>query len=330
MKKMKYIIILLLCVTIGVQSRRRRQRICKDVVTGCGHFVRYCNVADAGWKKWMTNYCSKTCGLCTVSPTTAPPYTPMCGIKGRSHTRIVGGDIAAPGDWPWQVTYDWVGNAFNKGHWCGASIISSNWILTAAHCFVNSEKPEDYTLTVGDFDISKNEGHEQKIKIEKIILHELYNVGTMYDYDVALLKLSDQIRFTERVRPVCLPDDGMDFPTGTDCYVTGWGKLEELGDFPKRLYQARVPLVDHQQCKTAYALNHGYTITERMKCAGFAKGGIDACQGDSGGPLVCGQGNKWHLMGAVSWGVGCAREKSYGVYADISYLKPWIIRNIQN
>ena len=97
--------------------------------------------------------------------TTAPTQAPVCGIKGRTHSRIVGGDIATPGDWPWQVTYDWRGNTGNKGHWCGASIVSPNWIVTAAHCFMMSKDIADYTLTVGEF---------------------LRNISTMSDFNFTL------------------------------------------------------------------------------------------------------------------------------------------------
>ena len=89
------------------------------------------------------------------------------------------------------------------------------------------------------------------------------------------------------------------------------------------LMQAEVPLISHQTCKNGYK-DLGYTISTRMRCAGYAAGGIDACQGDSGGPLVCQKDKKFYLMGAISWGVGCARKGRYGVYADMMDLKYWV------
>lgn len=67
-----------------------------------------------------------------------------------------------------------------------------------------------------------------------------------------------------------------------------------------------------------------------MRCAGYAKGGADACQGDSGGPLVCLKHRKWHLMGIISWGVGCGRVGRYGVYSDALKLKHWVQQVIQD
>ena len=60
-------------------------------------------------------------------------------------------------------------------------------------------------------------------------------------------------------------------------------------------------------------------------CAGDAKGVVDACQGDSGGPLVCkAKGEVWYVVGATSWGGGCARKGVYGVYADVKVMRDWI------
>ena len=96
------------------------------------------------------------------------------------------------------------------------------------------------------------------------------------------------------------------------------------------LQQAKVPLVSRDTCQKAYdKIGYGrYKLTTRMRCAGYAGGAIDACQGDSGGPLVCATNDKWYLMGVVSWGVGCAREERYGVYADVMDLKYWVQESI--
>ena len=68
-----------------------------------------------------------------------------------------------------------------------------------------------------------------------------------------------------------------------------------------------------------------------MLCAGDAKGKIDSCGGDSGGPLVCkAKGDVWYVMGATSWGVGCARKETYGVYADVRGMRPWIDQVVFN
>lgn len=93
------------------------------------------------------------------------------------------------------------------------------------------------------------------------------------------------------------------------------------------LQQAKVPLISRKTCQSSYG-DLGYSITNRMRCAGFAAGGIDACQGDSGGPLVCEKSSKWYLIGDISWGVGCARKGRYGVYGDLVDLKYWIQETI--
>ena len=88
------------------------------------------------------------------------------------------------------------------------------------------------------------------------------------------------------------------------------------------LQQARVPLTSQAACKRAYG---SYRITSRMICAGAARGSIDSCQGDSGGPLVCKDStHAWYIVGATSWGIGCARRGYYGVYADVKNMRQWV------
>ena len=159
--------------------------------------------------------------------------------------------------------------------------------------------------------------YEQVISIEKLVIHSSYDANSQ-DNDIALLKLKTPIQYNARALPVCLPSS--DLPSGTDCWITGWGALQEEGNSPAILQQAKVPLVSKQACGYVYG-----SLTTSMRCAGYHTGKIDSCQGDSGGPLVCRVNKRWHLMGAVSWGIGCARKGYYGVYADIVHLKSWII-----
>jgi len=133
------------------------------------------------------------------------------------------------------------------------------------------------------------------------------------------------------VGPVCLPDS--EFASGSICHITGWGTTG-LGAkrLSKTLKQARLPLVPRDTCKRSYSdfRSSGYCVTRRMRCAGYARGGVDACKGDSGGPLVCQRNRKRYLMGVVSWGAGCGLVGRYGVYADVLRLKRWIQETIQD
>jgi len=104
------------------------------------------------------------------------------------------------------------------------------------------------------------------------------------------------------------------------CTVTGFGAIREGGPQATTLMKADVPLVDNQKCSEYY----GRRISDLKICAGYDRGKIDSCQGDSGGPLVCPQNGKAYLAGVVSYGIGCAREKFPGVYANVKNLLDFI------
>lgn len=89
--------------------------------------------------------------------------------------------------------------------------------------------------------------------------------------------------------------------------------------YQNMLKSAKVPLIDDDTCEALYK-----SITDNMLCAGYLAGGIDSCAGDSGGPLVCDVQGRYTLMGATSWGAGCAEANAPGVYARITNFLPWI------
>ncbi|KAM3926881.1 ovochymase-1 [Leptodactylus fuscus] len=263
----------------------------------------------------------------SLAPTQEPKRinTGVCGLAPLSPqwllNRIVGGEESCPNCWPWQVLIMYQGR-----FQCGGVIISPQWILTAAHCLSSSD-PSHYHLRAGIHDRLLNESSRQDRMVHSIAAHEMYSPITN-DYDIALIRLAEELTFNDFVRPVCLPKMEDPLESTSLCVVTGWGNIEEDGEYTNRLQQLQVPILNNNICNSSY---YPGVISERMFCAGFPDtGGKDSCQGDSGGPLVCpGLNNAYVLYGIVSWGVGCARSKKPGVYTRVRSFLSWIERTQQ-
>ena len=165
-------------------------------------------------------------------------------------------------------------------------------------------------------------GGKQRIPVVKFIVHPSWNAPAMFDHDIAILELANDAAISAEVSPICLPHPTTCFETTTPCVVTGWGLTDERGGFPDKLQEVAVRLMEKSKCKTY----RGYeNVSPRMLCAGYEGGAKDACAGDSGGPLVCRiSGGAWVLYGVVSWGYGCARPGSPGVYAKVNVLLDFI------
>uniref|UniRef100_A0A672RUT7 Peptidase S1 domain-containing protein n=1 Tax=Sinocyclocheilus grahami TaxID=75366 RepID=A0A672RUT7_SINGR len=236
-----------------------------------------------------------------------------CGTRPRKRAKIVGGTDAQAGSWPWQVSLQME----RYGHVCGASLVASRWLVSAAHCFQDSDAIKAYMGMRVMNSVSNAAATRQ---IRRIVLHSQYDQFTS-DYDIALLELSAPVFFNELVQPICVPAPSHAFTSGTSCFVTGWGVLSEEGELATLLQEATVSIISHNTCNKMY----DDAVTPRMLCAGNIQGGVDACQGDSGGPLVClERGRRWFLAGIVSWGEGCARQNRPGVYTRVIKFTDWI------
>lgn len=243
-----------------------------------------------------------------------------CGESSAApSTRIVGGTEAESGAWPWQVSLQ-----IHRQHLCGGSIISPYWILSAAHCFQTYSDPRLWEVHSDGVSLSlMNNGKT----VNKIISHKDFDTDTN-DNDIALLKLNTPLTFSRTVKPVCLPNVGVDLSAQRQAWITGWGALRSSGPSPDKLNQAQVTIYSRETCNSPQVLDG--QVTKTMICAGKLQGGVDTCQGDSGGPLVVKEGNTWWLAGDTSWGIGCAWRNKPGVYGNVTYFIQWIYSQMQN
>ncbi|XP_045871703.1 suppressor of tumorigenicity 14 protein isoform X2 [Meles meles] len=246
-----------------------------------------------------------------------------CGLRSFTRqSRVVGGTNADEGEWPWQVSL----HVQSQGHVCGASIISPNWMVSAAHCFIDDRDfrysdHKMWTAFLGLHDQSKRSATGvQEIGLKRIITHPFFNDFT-FDYDIAVLELEKPAEYSSTVRPICLPESSHTFPAGKAIWVTGWGHTQEGGSSALILQKGEIRVINQTTCESLLPQQ----ITPRMMCVGYLSGGVDACQGDSGGPLSSVEADgRIFQAGVVSWGDGCAQRDKPGVYTRLSEFRDWI------
>ncbi|CAL8340095.1 unnamed protein product [Lota lota] len=235
------------------------------------------------------------------------------GVEVENGDRIIGGVEVQNYTIPYQASLQ-----YNNFHFCGATLISSLWLVTAAHCWRPSHL---FKVVLSEHHLSANEGVEQWFNVSNVIVHYMYNYRT-FDNDIMLVKLDRPAVLNSRVQPVTMPTaDTPALRTDTTCAVSGWGLTKVYNDYLSPVL--RVVDVDFiPSCQYYYY----FRITNNMICAGSRFGGKDSCQGDSGGPLIC----KNNFEGIVSWGIGCANPYYPGVYTKVRNYLSWINWVVQN
>jgi trypsin len=245
----------------------------------------------------------------------------LLGVTAAPSSAVVGGGNASPGEYPSvaEVTFG--------PFLCTGTLITPDWVLSAGHCgsvtgaavaSPASWPPQLINVRIGG--TTQSDGEERTAS--SVIVHPNY-LATM-GYDISLIRLSESS--TMAPTQVAGAGERSTWTAGTLETIVGWGATEEGGDLPDNLQEARVPITTDQYCSGAYSDFDPAT----MVCAGFPEGGVDTCQGDSGGPMFGRtSAGALRVVGATSWGEGCARPGKPGVYARVAdeALRPWIAEN---
>lgn len=265
----------------------------------------------------------------------------VCAISlaHAQKTRIINGKSANITSYPWLASI-YVGSESDpdSGGGCGGSLISSRWVLTAAHCFLNEAgdmvatgTAARTTVTLNSTNINENiSGNAVIADVSRVIVHPSYNPDTATsansnDFDIALLELSAPVSIT----PVRLFIGNV--PSNAPVVVAGWGATAGDGtNTSDDLLATQLLTSKAVACTNA----HGELITANMFCAGgyTDTDTSDTCQGDSGGPLFMRLNQGALQLGITSFGgsdsAGCGTPGSPGVYANISELYGFISTHV--
>jgi len=215
-------------------------------------------------------------------------------------------------------------------HTCGATLLNSRWLLTAAHCADEIEKWGFARVVVGSSNISPGAPGQQVIRVLTPRKHP--NAGKVPDgawYDIALLPLERPVQWTSGVSPAFVNQKLGTVGTGRPCAALGWGKSNETSTFSTTLQTVRLDRFTFRQCVLAYRNMPGVRISgETQVCAGsVGNTGEGICQGDTGGPLFCETNDgSVDFVGVAASGANCGSAQHPGIFMRVDYFLDWIVQ----
>eukprot|EP00727_Mastigamoeba_balamuthi_P004821 m51a1_g14337 hypothetical protein (1356) ;mRNA; r:151650-157768 len=241
--------------------------------------------------------------------------------------RVVNGNpVVSAAKYPWMTSLLFTSpNAGEAISMCGGALIAPTWVLTAAHCVDPGKTklaqlyPRGNVVVVGSLTPTTEKDVSKMSTVLRALTHPDFDLDIMHN-DVALLKLTRPI--TGATLAKIAPAGYADLSAGTKVWGMGWGLLYEDGVQPTSMMEVKLPIVSREDCRR---LNNDPKILNSTLCTMYHEGGRDTCQGDSGGPLVhVEEDGTMVQVGVTSYGTGCARIGSPGVYTRVSEFRQWI------
>ena len=285
---------------------------------------------------FFRQFCALSVGLFVALALAAGVFAQSEGSDETTRDgRIINGQQIDITDVPWQVAVLLSNESDDfQAQSCGAAILNESWVISAAHCFVFSDKPNktpaDIELLAGVTTLG--EDVSPRIAVQQIIAHPSYNPSTT-NHDIALLQLASSIELNGSTQDaIALPygEPRLSWPAAnTPAGVSGWGNTSTTGDaYPRDLMGVEVEILTDPTDTQCGSYSTSAYLPATMLCAGDIDLGTDSCQGDSGGPLVVEVSGTWTLAGIVSWGYNCADPEYPGVYTRVTSYLDWIDQHI--
>ncbi|XP_061196769.1 fibrinolytic enzyme, isozyme C-like [Saccostrea echinata] len=244
--------------------------------------------------------------------------------------RIVNGQEASPGEWPWQVSLQYRQFSFMQfSHICGGSLIRPNWVLTAAHC-VDGMSRSNLRIEAGIDKVSENGATRSisRVIMNASLQHPQYSSSSGgYPNDIALLELSSSVTVGGDIQLANLPTNANeDFTYIADCFITGWGRTSGGGSVSDILMEAQMTNIANTECANLWSNVNGAAIFDSHICP--YESNKSACNGDSGGPYVCKKNGDYMLAGVTSWGISTCDGSYPSVYTRVSKYLDWMANYI--
>jgi secreted trypsin-like serine protease len=265
--------------------------------------------------------------VCFATPVVSQAKCGVPAIKPDVTTNIVGGKDAIPYSWPWQAALHYKRNGGRGSFNAGGTLISKQWVMASAKTVLWSNET-NIVVTLGVFNITnRNEPGQRIVNVTQLVLHPKFN-DAWDSWDVALLKLSEPVEFTDHISPICLPaTQGEALPAeGTSIFLTGWGYTEQAGYYSDTLKQVSVPIVSQDKCNK----NWGTLFDAEVNfCTGLDEGGKEACYADGGGPVqIADAAGTWKQVGITSAFSGCAEKNNWGLKSKVSAYLDFIKQHV--